>query len=525
MSAQETVRTSLDGHGIFAIIVFAIVSLICIQPLQVPLPFFFSKAASHVYTRLFESPLADGKVVQLSPPIRYIILNHVWTPAIGIIFLLTTKTIGGEQIKLGIVGEEGVKPYDVLALFISLAYIAISLDATGLLRYLAFQVCQKAGSSGYTLYIVLYGFFWIMGVVVGNDPVILSGTAFLVHLTRVAGISPSSAWIWAQFVAANISSAVLVSSNPTNLVIASGFNVSFPVYTAYMILPSFVSALVSLGVLLLFFRNKTTPRHVKHSRGRSSLEIVQGWTKGIKLAQPVLQSRKSQHNGLRTENREATEMSVMPSNDQQQQMPTPREEEDNQRAPLIYIPQSIVRPDVDARAALVDPKGAIFNSVVMLATLIILVITSVFGHVQVYLVAAPGAGICLLRDIVYDWYTWRSTRKERTSKKDSERTPGEEQPKPEQEAADQPLLGTLVSTICHLNRVFPTVTYVFTRLPFPLLPFAFGMFILVQTLSHVGFINIMAGGLGQVCSSGPAGCAIFLSTLGVILCNVSKFLL
>lgn len=32
----------------------------------------------------------------------------------------------------------------------------------------------------------------------------MSGTAFLVYFTRIAGISPPSAWIWAQFVAANI---------------------------------------------------------------------------------------------------------------------------------------------------------------------------------------------------------------------------------------------------------------------------------------------------------------------------------
>lgn len=41
-------------------------------------------------------------------------------------------------------------------------------------------------------------------MIVGNDPVVLSGTAFLAYMTRVAGIVPPTAWIFAQFSAANI---------------------------------------------------------------------------------------------------------------------------------------------------------------------------------------------------------------------------------------------------------------------------------------------------------------------------------
>jgi Na+/H+ antiporter NhaD/arsenite permease-like protein len=53
-----------------------------------------------------------------------------------------------------------------------------------------------------------------------KDPVILSGTAFLAYFTAAAGIEPPTAWIFSEFVSANIASAVLVSSNPTNLLIA-----------------------------------------------------------------------------------------------------------------------------------------------------------------------------------------------------------------------------------------------------------------------------------------------------------------
>ena len=48
------------------------------------------------------------------------------------------------------------------------AYISISLDATGLLRFLAFWVASKGGSSGRRLFAYLYLFFLVSGVVVGN---------------------------------------------------------------------------------------------------------------------------------------------------------------------------------------------------------------------------------------------------------------------------------------------------------------------------------------------------------------------
>lgn len=38
-------------------------------------------------------------------------------PLLAVLLLLATTSIGGEQIKLGIVGDKGVVPYDVLVLF------------------------------------------------------------------------------------------------------------------------------------------------------------------------------------------------------------------------------------------------------------------------------------------------------------------------------------------------------------------------------------------------------------------------
>lgn len=56
------------------------------------------------------------------------------------------------------------------------AYIAIALDGTGALEAVAFWVSKRGGSSGPRLFAYLYIFFLLTGCIVGNDPLILSGT-------------------------------------------------------------------------------------------------------------------------------------------------------------------------------------------------------------------------------------------------------------------------------------------------------------------------------------------------------------
>lgn len=79
----------------------------------------------------------------------------------------------------------------------------------------------------------------------------MSGTAFLAYMTRVSGnIVHPRAWIHTQFAIANIASAILVSSNPTNLVLAGAFNIKFIEYTANMIVPVVITAILLFPFLL-----------------------------------------------------------------------------------------------------------------------------------------------------------------------------------------------------------------------------------------------------------------------------------
>ncbi|KAG8931634.1 hypothetical protein FRC01_001031 [Tulasnella sp. 417] len=309
------------------------------------------------------------------PPIK-LKFGLAIVPPLAVLFLLAAKAIDGGTIRRGILGADGIEPIDIMALFISLAYIAISLDSTGLLRFLAFYLVSKS-TSGRRLYFYLYGLFFAFGVVVGNDPVILSGTAFLAYMTRVAGIVPPTAWIFAQFSVANI-----VSSNPTNLVLTGAFGISFTTYTANVILPALFSTVLLFPYLQWRFGSSRQP--VSLSR----------W-----LASAFIRNRQRTASG---------------SPD------VPSEQPD-------LIPKRIEAQDLpDPSSALVDPTGAKFGTVLLLLTLAALLATSAAGvHAQVWMITVPAALIMLGRDIWWDiWGGGRSDEETVVaSPEDSFRTP------------------------------------------------------------------------------------------------------
>ncbi|CAE6527269.1 unnamed protein product [Rhizoctonia solani] len=451
-----------NWRSALTLVVFLLANILVIAPFSIPLPRFLNNPLSII---LFRKSLNEPRARAYFP------VNYVSAPVFGVFFLWAAQCIDGTIVRNGIVGTNGIKPLDIMALFISLAYIAIALDATGLLRFLAFWVVRKGGSSGRRLYLYLYIFFFICGVIVGNDPIILSGTPFLAYLISAAKITQATAWIFAQFCAANIgwASAVLVSSNPTNLVVAGGFGISFLVFTANLVLPVFASAIAVYPVLHWMFRAER------------------------------------------------------------------------------YIPVSISAQGLDPKAALADSHGAIFGSVLMITTLLVLVATSTAGlHVEVWMITVPAAIIMFLRDVSHDINAMRK------SKMESKSDPGSSIEKPRsgedvgetrresdviergsfpEETSNRSSDGSLPKTRVSepvasessfaLVRQFPTPITTLQRLPYPLLPFAFAMFILVQGLASTGWIAVFAGWWAAWArASGLLGVVGGMGFVSVCLCNV-----
>ncbi|TEA12073.1 Arsenical pump membrane protein [Colletotrichum sidae] len=458
-------------------------------------------------------------------------MNSVTAPLIADLFLLAILAIGRKEVHDGTIGEGGIFPLDIMIFFITLAYIAISIDASGLIRYLALKVLQWGGEVGHRLFFYLYAFFFGLGVFIGNDPIILSGTAFLSYMTRVSNnIAHPRAWIFTQFAIANIASAILVSSNPTNLVLAGAFNIKFIEYTANMVVPVVITAIVLFPFLLyIIFANE----------GLIPVSIQMRELPAEAKSKPV-------NPNIPNARGSAAEEENNPGN-----------EEEGKLLSLVEIMNPFL-----------DKGGAAFGAVIMSATLITVLALNAASvkpkdneHLQVFWVTLPAAFVMLCWDLTFGWLNREETRQiARKGREDLERARLERgvgvqvrDSYPLARAARGSIeRGTEMSSLTRdypdgsrkerpihddddvydvradlkcsdydsPPETFPTVMAVISHLPFALVPFAFAMFVLVQALVTKGWVPVFAHGWDHwVEKTGTIGAIGGMGFLSVILCN------
>ncbi|KAA1110110.1 hypothetical protein PGT21_011011 [Puccinia graminis f. sp. tritici] len=565
--AEEQAR-SLDGFSIFGLIVVLLAMVPVLYPIRIRLGESFTRVLKKlaIRCRLIEAPSdsSDSQAVTATtkPPNSpdqanwQLVLNLTTSPPIAVLVLLATTTINGAVIRSGIVGEGDSKPYDVLVLFISLAYIATALDSTGALRSLAFLVSNHTSGSGPKLYFVLYCFFFVFGVIFGNDPIILSGTAFLTYFLKHCGITNPTAWIFMEFVASNVASAVLVSSNPTNVLLAQAFDLNFLTgFTKFTIIPSLVSAIVGYVLLYTLFKSLTiSDTHISSSpppekdpnfQSSESSKRVERNFASFSVTR-IFQFPKTLYNSIPRAN---------------------------------YIPDKLNQPIVNPRSVLVDPQGAFFHGTLMITTLLLLVGITFIKTASVWHVTMPAGILALIRDIMWDIRSQnrKSSLTEehelgsdlgpvppvQDSSKIDENVDGDHgllgkdvdppmsiaepiRPAPLHLAGDakrsidqlthpndiatlssaptklptvQPVgKWNLASLASRLARRFPCTSRTIAHLPLPLLPFAMAMFILISSLSHLGWVTVFARWLASVCTS-PARAVYVVGLLGsMVLC-------
>nr|POE71910.1 hypothetical protein CFP56_11786 [Quercus suber] len=517
-------------------------------------------------------------------------MNFITAPVIADLFLLAILAIGRDEVRQGTVGADNINPIDIMVFFLSLAYIAISIDASGLIRWLAFKVLQRAGKNGHRLYFYLYIFFFALATFAGNDPIILSGTAFLAYMTRVSSnIEHPRAWIYAQFTMANVGSAILVSSNPTNLVLAGAFEIKFIVYTANMIVPVIVTAIILFPFLLyvIFPNEKLIPTSI----------TLHELPEALKHKKPINPNIPHAREGEETA-------------------------DDGDEGQLLSL-EEIMNP-------FLDKGGAAFGAVIMTATLVtILALNASSQNGQehpVFWVTLPAAFVMFCWDLGFGWTHRHDTRniarkgRERLERARAERAleirsqggvspAAHDRPQPKATLPDRddvsdseiekvavqetntelsgvtsassssppamPAAGagnspasdwkqpseritsnmtvtspgatvqsenqltaetnsvhhtqsanpvTLYSLVrdsyIWLQETFPTVMAVFAHLPFPLIPFALAMFVLVQALVTKGWVPVFAHGWDHwVAKTGVVGAIGGMGFLSVILCN------
>lgn len=152
-------------------------------------------------------------------------------------------------------GTPLLNPGGILALFLSMAFVSVFLDITGVFEACARWSLRHAGRDGRRLFLTLYATVAVLTIFTSNDIIILTFTPIVCHFARHARINPVP-YLVAEFFAANTWSALLYVGNPTNILVASAFQLDFLQYAAWMALPTLACGSVNLVILLRVFHSE-----------------------------------------------------------------------------------------------------------------------------------------------------------------------------------------------------------------------------------------------------------------------------
>ncbi|KAF5340256.1 hypothetical protein D9611_007770 [Ephemerocybe angulata] len=346
----------------------------------------------------------------------------------------------------------------------------------------------------------------VLSVFLGNDPVILSGTAFLVYYTKVSELDPIS-WLMSEFAAANTASMVLFVGNPTNVVICEGFGINNAGFTGYTILP-FLGCIVFcfIALAIQFRKQKYIPR-VLHNEGdldvRSVLlDPIGAWVGSIILGSCLIV---------------IIVVSFVHVDVWIISLPFAG-------AKFIYDIawdhyRYVRKIPMRGQARSDEDLGQAEDDVIM---------EQLRRHVSPHHEGQQPATGVETSDKASGVETRVNTRN--NTAETGETYVADPTPTTSiEKKAGSDAEGTLLRRLNHLyvekrHRFaahFPTFYTALPRLPFALVPFAFSQFILIEALAHQGWIDVFARWLVIASSKQIYPTIWLIGVLGVILCNVS----
>ncbi|KAJ3183260.1 hypothetical protein HDU85_002286 [Gaertneriomyces sp. JEL0708] len=496
---------TLTFHSYFTLAITIIVILCCIYPIRfrVRLPSsvgsWWDRRKTQRHRHDAQPPQDAG--VDLRKRHGTVRIDLATAPVLGVLVLWAAQAIDKDVVWKGVVGEkEGIRPFAVLVLIFGLAYLCISTDETHLFTSLSYRLSRHAPTP-FRLFFTLFLLSTVLTIFTSNDVVVLTVTPIVCYLTSSSKIDPTP-YLVISFIAANVASMTLYIGNPTNVIVCEAFGIGGVEYSGWMVLPTLV------GTCLAFVMG---------------FVVLRGRLKG-----------------------------------------------------KIAVPE-----DTTGRFAVRDRRGAAVGSVCLVGCLVCLMCVQLWVDVEVWVVTLPFVGIVAGRD-VWRWACWwvkNRKREKGTDEKGGRKGQGyvemmkvesgevvelnkdgdKDVKPPARESLDSlessqsqedtntnnlrsasstnPLTSplptppppstdvlshtTTTTTSPSTKHHTPSLPRILRRLPYPLIPFALGMFTLTESLSHTGFVSIFARYLAHTSLNGQMlPLLYFTAIITTLACNL-----
>lgn len=139
-------------------------------------------------------------------------VSYCWVPTVGSLVMLGFRCMTWKDVEAGLAGTGHNPPYGIIIMYISMAYIALSLDQTGLFSYLAVRIslaARTARSPGVVLFFVYTALSASLAAFTTNEVSITALTPITIYFSKAAGLNPVP-YLISEYVSANLWSMVLV---------------------------------------------------------------------------------------------------------------------------------------------------------------------------------------------------------------------------------------------------------------------------------------------------------------------------
>ncbi|MGC9771765.1 arsenite efflux membrane protein ArsB [Fervidobacterium changbaicum] len=180
--------------------------------------------------------------------------------SLGVLGLLIASGIASlTTIKTAIMPQMNIVPWQILIIFFGSAYICGSLDASGVLKLIAYRFASVS-KTGKKLFVNLVLIAGVLTIFTSNDIVTLTLTPIIVYISQYAGINPIP-YLISVFFASNTWSMFFYIGNPTNVIVAQAYSLTFFGYAKLMFFPTIVAIITSFIAFYLKYRN-TLPKEI-----------------------------------------------------------------------------------------------------------------------------------------------------------------------------------------------------------------------------------------------------------------------
>ncbi|CEL97015.1 unnamed protein product [Vitrella brassicaformis CCMP3155] len=181
--------------------------------------------------------------------------NYVTVPATVACLLAASGVVPRKVLELGILGDDSVQPLALLALFLAVAYLSLSLDASGIFEHLSHVATRFSRGSGRRLFVILFVLSSLLTFFVSSDIVILTLTPIILYLGRSTD-ADTVPYLLGQFFSANIWGSALYVGNPTNIIIANATGIDVLAFSKHLAVPTIIAGFAAFATVYFIFRPK-----------------------------------------------------------------------------------------------------------------------------------------------------------------------------------------------------------------------------------------------------------------------------